>query len=156
MELTVNTKLDLSGFKEIEKACKALSKTVEVGILNNPEEARIGRLQHDGGVGVYQYGPFEGEEVDIPPRPFLMKAMEHYGKDILDSEAQRLDKFDVSTAETILNRVGEKAVSTTQFVIDEFSRIPDNSERTVLTKGRNTPLIDKGNLRASIEYEVTK
>lgn len=156
MELTVNTKLDLSGFKEIEKACKALSKTVEVGILNNPEEAQIGRLQHDGGIGVYQYGPFEGEEVDIPPRPFLMKAMEHYGKDILDSEAQRLDKFDVSTAETILNRVGEKAVSTTQFVIDEFSRIPDNSERTVLTKGRNTPLIDKGNLRASIEYEVVK
>lgn len=156
MEFTVNTKLDLSGLDKIKEACKALSKTVEVGILHNPKEAAIGALQHDGGVGVYQYGQFEGEEVDIPPRPFLMNAIEHYGKDILTSEAQKLEKFDTKTAESILERVGEKAVFTTQFVIDEYSRIPDNSERTVITKGKNSPLIDKGNLRASIEYEVVK
>ena len=146
----------MSGFKEVEKACKALSKTVEVGILNNPEEARIGELQHNGGIGIYEYGPYEGEEVEIPPRPFLMKAMEHYGKEILDSEAYKLENFNTKSAETVLNRIGKKAVSATQFVIDEFSRNRDNSPRTVETKGKNTPLIDKGNLRESIEYEVTK
>lgn len=156
MEFTVNTKLDLSGLEAVKKACKALSKTVEVGILNNPKEAAIGALQHDGGIGVYQYGPFEGEEVDVPPRPFLMSAIEHYGKDILTSEAKKLERFDEQTADAVLERVGEKAVFTTQFVIDEYSRIPDNSDRTVITKGKNTPLIDKGNLRASIEYEVVK
>ena len=156
MEFTVNTKLDLSGFDELKKVCKELSKKVEVGILHNPKEAAIGALQHDGGFGVYQYGPYEGEGVDIPPRPFLMNAMEHYGKEILETEAQKLEKFEISTAETILQRVGEKAVFMTQFMIDEYSRVPDNSERTVITKGKNTPLIDKGNLRASIEYEVTK
>lgn len=156
MEFTVNTKLDLSGLDKIKEACKALSKTVEVGILHNPKEAAIGALQHDGGIGVYQYGPFEGEEVDIPPRPFLMSAMEHYGKDILTSEAKKLDKFDTQSVENILERIGEKAVFTTQFVIDEYSQIPNNSDRTVITKGKNTPLIDKGNLRASIEYEVKK
>lgn len=156
MELTVKTKLDMSGFKEIEKACKALSKTVEVGILHNSKEAAIGELQHNGGIGVYQYGEYEGQEVDVPPRPFLMNAMEHYGRDILNSEAQRLDKFTDKNAEIILERIGEKSVSVTQFVIDEFSRIPNNSPRTVATKGKNTPLIDKGNLRASIEYEVRK
>lgn len=156
MELTVKTKLDMSGFKEIENACKVLSKTIEVGILHDAKEAAIGELQHNGGIGVYEYGLYEGEEVQIPPRPFLMRAMEHYGKDILDSEAQKLEKFDTQTADTILNRVGEKSVSVTQFVIDEFSRNRDNSPRTVETKGKNTPLIDKGNLRASIEYEVKK
>ena len=156
MESTVSVKLDLSGFDELKKACKELSRKVEVGILHNPKEAAIGSLQHYGGTGVYQYGMFKGEEVDVPPRPFLSNAIEHYGQDILNSEAQILENFDVKTAQMVLDRVGEKAVSVTQFVIDEFSHIPDNSERTVLTKGKNTPLIDKGNLRESIEYEVMK
>ena len=72
----------MSGFKQVEKACEALSRTVEVGILHNPEEARIGELQHDGGIGYYQYGKYEGQAVEIPPRPFLLQAIEHYGKEI--------------------------------------------------------------------------
>ena len=156
MEFTVKTELDLSGFKEIEKACKALSKTVEVGILHNAEEAEIGTLQHDGGVGYYAYGAFKGQEVMIPPRPFLANAMNHYGKEILESEAQKLSDFSENTANTVLDRVGEKAVFATQFVIDEYSRNGGNSDRTIITKGKDSPLIDKGNLRASIEYEVVK
>lgn len=146
----------MSGFKEIEKACKALSKTVEVGILHNAEEAEIGTLQHDGGVGYYAYGAFKGQEVMIPPRPFLANAMNHYGKEILESEAQKLSDFSENTANTVLDRVGEKAVFATQFVIDEYARDGGNSDRTIITKGKDSPLIDKGNLRASIEYEVVK
>lgn len=156
MEFTVKTELDLSGFKEIEKACKALSKTVEVGILHNAEEAEIGTLQHDGGVGYYAYGAFKGQEVMIPPRPFLANAMNHYGKEILESEAPKLSDFSENTANTVLDRVGEKAVFATQFVIDEYARDGGNSDRTIITKGKDSPLIDKGNLRASIEYEVVK
>lgn len=156
MEFTVKTELDLSGLDEIKKVCKALSKPVKVGIIHNAEEAKIAHLQHYGGIGIYQYGPYEGEAVEVPPRPFLMNAIEHYGKDILESEAQKLEKFDSQTVDTVLNRVGEKAVFATQFVIDEFSRIPDNSPRTVETKGKNTPLIDTGKMRSSIEYEVKK
>lgn len=156
MEFTVNTKIDLSGFDEIKKVCKELSKPVKIGILHDAKEAQIAYLQHYGGEGVYQYGPHEGETVDVPPRPFLMNAIEHYGKDILVSEAQKLEKFDSQTVDTVLNRVGEKAVFATQFVIDEYSRIPDNSPRTVETKGKNTPLIDTGKMRSSIEYEVKK
>lgn len=156
MEFTVKTELDLSGFDEIKKVCKELSKPVRVGILHDAKEAEIANLQHYGGEGIYQYGPHKGETVDVPPRPFLMNAIEHNGKDILDAEAQKLEKFDIQTVDTVLNRVGEKAVFATQFVIDEYSRIPDNSPRTVETKGKNTPLIDTGKMRASIEYEVKK
>jgi hypothetical protein len=156
MEFTVKTELDLSGFKEIEKACKVLSKTVEVGILNNAEEAQIGELQHNGGIGYYAYGAFKGQEVMVPPRPFLANAMNHYGKEILESEATKLSDFNVSTANTILERVGEKSVFATQYVIDEYARDGGNSDRTIITKGKDSPLIDKGNLRASIEYEVVE
>lgn len=156
MEFTVKTELDLSGFNEIEKACKALSKTVEVGILHNPVEAEIGSLQHDGGIGYYAYGAFKGQEVAVPPRPFLANAMNHYGKEILESEATKLSDFNENTVNTVLDRVGEKAVFATQFVIDEYARNGGNSERTIITKGKDSPLIDKGNLRASIEYEVVK
>lgn len=154
MEFTVNTKLDLSGFKTIEKVCKALSKTVEVGILNNAEEAEIGKLQHFGGTGYYSYGPFKGQEVSVPPRPFLANAMNHYGKEILESESSKLSDFSEKTAKNILNRVGEKSVFATQYVIDEYASEGGNSMRTIITKGKDSPLIDKGNLRASIEYEV--
>lgn len=156
MEFTVKTELDLSGFDKIKKVCKELSRPVRVGVLHDAKEAEIAHLQHYGGEGVYQYGVHEGETVDVPPRPFLMNAIEHYGKDILDTEAQKLEKFDSQTVDTVLNRVGDKAVFATQFVIDEYSRIPDNSPRTVETKGKNTPLIDTGKMRASIEYEVKK
>lgn len=161
MELTVKTKLDMSGFKEVEKACKALSKTVEVGILNNPEEAKIGKLQHDGGIGVYQYGPFEGEEVAIPPRPFLMTAMEHNGKHILETSSQNLKDLTESSAKKTLKEVGEMSVTFVKDTIEHHSRElnPDadhNWPRTVATKGFDLPLNDKGNLRESIEYEVVE
>lgn len=156
MELTVNVKLDMSGFKAVEKACEALSHTVEVGILHNPEEARIGTLQHDGGVGEYQYGKYAGQKVDVPSRPFLWLAMEHYGKEILEQNTHLLKDFTAENADKVLNRVGDMAKEVVQAEIDDFARAGGNSPRTIETKGKDSPLIDKGNLRASIEYEVTK
>lgn len=146
----------MSGFKRVEKACEALSRTVEVGILHNPEEARIGRLQHDGGIGKYYYGPFEGEEVAVPPRPFLLQAVEHFGKEILEQNTHIMNDFTVENAEKALNRVGDMAKEVVQAEIDSFARAGGNSERTIITKGKDSPLIDKGNLRSSIEYEVIK
>lgn len=146
----------MSGFRAVERACEALSRTVEVGILHNPEEARIGALQHNGGYGVYEYGPFEGQEVSIPPRPFLMEAIEHNGKEILENGAYMMRDFTESSAERALNRVGDEAKYVVQYTIDEYARGGGNSWRTIQTKGKDSPLIDKGNLRASIEYEVIK
>lgn len=159
MEFTVKTKLDLSGFREVENACKALSKKVEVGILHNAEEAKIASLQHYGGTGVYQYGPFKGQEVDVPPRPFLSHAMDFYGKGILKQEAQKLEKgFTAENAESILNDTGKTLMYATQETIREYAghqhEYPYNSERTVETKGKDSPLIDTGKMLSSIEYEV--
>lgn len=160
MEFTV--KVDFNGLKAVENACKVLSKKVEVGILNNPEEARIAHLQHYGGTGVYQYGPFEGQEVDVPPRPFLAHAVEIYGPDALKQALQgfEIKGFNEKTAELMLQKVGERMKDATQLTIHEYARhehdFPYNSERTVETKGKDSPLIDTGKMLMSIEYEVTK
>lgn len=156
MESTVKISLDLNGLTEIKKSCKELSKPVYVGILHDSEEAEIGRLQHDGGTGVYQYGPYQGQEVSIPPRPFLMRAMEHFGGEILKEEARNIKNFTASEAQAVLNRVGDKSKFVVQGEIDSIAREGGNSPKTIETKGKDSPLIDKGNLRASIEYEVSK
>ena len=156
MEFTLDVKLDMSGLEPIKKACKALSKTVEVGILHNAEEAEIAELQHNGGIGVYQYGPYEGEEVSVPPRPFLMRAMEHNGKEILEDNASLLKNFNESEAKTVLNRVGDMSKFVVQKEIDYIASMGGNSPRTIATKGKDSPLIDTGKMRASIEYEVMK
>ncbi len=156
MESTINITLDFSGLKKIEKTCDTLSKTVEVGILNNVKEAQIGALQHFGGVGEYSYGPYEGQKVRIPPRPFLASAMEHFGKEILESEIHNISFMDSSSAKDVLNRIGDKSKFVVQGEIDAIASMGGNSPRTIETKGKDSPLIDKGNLRASIEYEVRK
>lgn len=156
MESTIDIKLDMSGLEPIKKACKELSKTVEVGILHNAEEAQIADLQHNGGVGIYQYGPYEGQEVNVPPRPFLMAAMEHNGREILKENAKLLKNFTVDEAKTVLNRVGDMSKFVTQCEIDSIASAGGNSLRTIETKGKDSPLIDTGKMRASIEYEVVK
>lgn len=157
MELTVKTELDLSGVEIVKKACNALSKTIEVGILNNPEEARIGELQHYGGTGVYQYGKYVGQEVDIPPRPFIEAPVEHFGGEILSMSVKEYFDFTEKSAETTLNVAGDTMAKDIQYWMDNGTVYPPkNSPRTIETKGFDHPLIDKGNLRDSIEYEVKK
>lgn len=156
MESTININLDMSGFKQVEKACKALSHTVEVGILHNPREAKIAELQHNGGIGTYYYGPFEGEEVSVPQRPFLREAMEFYGKEILEDGLSQMKDFTEESAEKTLNRVGDESKYIVQKQIDYYAQAGGNSLRTIITKGKDSPLIDKGDMRASIEYEVIK
>ena len=154
MELTVKTELDMSGFKTVEKACQKLGRVVEVGILHNAQEAEIGALQHYGGTGVYSYGKYEGQSVEVPPRPFLMEAMEHSGRELLGKAISKIDDF--KNVDKVLDDLGTGAKEAVQRRIDEYAALGGNSPRTIETKGKDSPLIDKGNLRASIEYEVVE
>lgn len=155
MEFTVKIDLDTSGFKKIEKACDALNRQVRVGIFD-PEEAEIGYLQHYGGTGVYQYGKYEGQEVQVPPRPFISRPIEHFGKEILEGDLHLLKDFTEGEANEILKRIGDKSKFVIQKEIDFYASSGGNSRRTIETKGKDTPLIDTGKMRASIEYEVVK
>lgn len=154
MELTVNVKLDFSGLKSIEKACEAIQRKIKVGILNDSEEAQIGTLQHYGGTGEYTYGKYQGQKVDIPPRPFISAPIEHFGGTALKAGAESFD-FTERGAEKVLNAVGD-GMSTQIKALMNINGVypPHNSERTIETKGFDHPLIDTGKLRDSITYEV--
>lgn len=156
MESTVNLKLDFDGLKRVKEACKELSRKVQVGFLHDPKEAEIANLQHFGGTGVYQYGPYQGQEVKVPPRPFLSSAMDHFGKEILESDIHLLKDFTKEEAKTILNRVGDKSKFVVQGEIDSIAARGGNSPRTIETKGKDSPLIDTGKMRDSVEYEVVR
>lgn len=155
MESTIKIDLDTEGLKRIKKVCKVLERKVRVGIFDQ-EEAEIGYLQHFGGTGVYQYGKYEGQEVQVPPRPFISSPIEHFGKEILESDLHLLKDFTESEVNEILNRVGDKSKYVVQKEIDAYAAVGGNSPRTIETKGKDSPLIDTGKMRASIEYEVVK
>lgn len=157
MESTVNIRLDLSGLDKIKRACEILSKPIKVGIINNAEEAEIGALQHFGGTGYYQYGEHEGEEVQIPPRPFISAPVERFGGDILKMSLKKVFNFTEKGAEQALKTAGHLMAEDIKYWMNmETAYPPENSPRTVETKGFNHPLIDKGTLRDSITYEVEK
>lgn len=144
----------MGGFKAVEKACEKLSRGVKVGILNDPAEAQIGFLQHYGGTGVYSYGKYEGQEVEVPARPFLSTAIEHNGRELLEKAISKLNNF--KSVDKVLDDLGSNAKQAVQNRIDEIAAQGGNSPRTIETKGKDSPLIDKGNLRASIEFEVVE
>lgn len=146
MEFTVN--LDMKGLDRLSSVCDKLNKRIKVGIFG--EESEIASLQHHGGWGVYTHGKYKGQSVEIPPRPFISIAMEHYGKEIIESEKDNL----LSDTDTAINRIGGKAVTDVQMEIDTIAAAGGNSERTIETKGKDSPLIDTGKMRASVTYEV--
>ena len=67
-----------------------------------------------------------------------------------------LKDFTESEVNEILNRVGDKSKYVVQKEIDAYAAAGGNSPRTIETKGKDSPLIDTGKMRASIEYEVVK
>jgi hypothetical protein len=85
-----------------------------------------------------------------------MRAIDHYGKEILEQNTYIMKDFTPENAEKALERVGDMAKAVVQAEIDDYARAGGNSPRTIETKGKDSPLIDKGNLRSSIEYEVVK
>ena len=88
----------------------------------------------------------------IPARPFMTKAGENYGKwqVVLEKSLERGVKMPKA-----LLRVGEAMQRSIVDAID-FGDYVANKPATVKRKGSSKPLFDKGTLRNSVKYEVTK
>lgn len=138
---------------------------VKVGILHNPAMAALGELQHNGGSGVYYYGPYKGESVSIPARPFIQAPVNNFAPDIIRRVLDDTD-FSETGFKNAKERIGNwlKAKILEYFDNAELGKTLNptangdggNSGRTIATKGFDHPLFDKGNLRNSISYEVGK
>lgn len=134
--------------KKFEKLLK------ELGQL----EVRIGIQQGEAveeGVDLVDIAMFnELGTIHIPSRPFL--------RDSVDANADQINSFLQSTkkellrggsAEDVLKKIGvfQKGLIQEQIVKGSFA---PNSEATIRRKGSDTPLVDTGRMRQSINYVI--
>lgn len=134
--------------KKFEKLLK------ELGQL----EVRIGIQQGEAseeGVDLVDIAMFnELGTVHIPSRPFL--------RDSVDANADQINSFLQSmkkellrggSAEDVLKKIGvfQKGLIQEQIVKGDFA---PNSEATIRRKGSDTPLVDTGRMRQSINYVI--
>lgn len=121
-------------------------------------EVRIGIQQGAGsedGVDLVDIAMFnELGTVHIPSRPFL--------RDSVDAHADEINSFLQSTkssllkggsAEAALKKIGVFQKGLIQKEIRDGDFVP-NSEATIKRKGSDTPLIDTGRMRQSINYVI--
>lgn len=91
----------------------------------------------------------------IPARPFLTIAMQWHKAELRKTQARLAvgilqSKLTLDQALGLLGQAATNAVK--QTIADGVS--PDNAPATVHKKGSSTPLINTGQLRGSITYEV--
>ena len=134
--------------KKFEKLLKELGQLeVRIGIQQ-------GEASEDG-VDLVDIAMFnELGTVHIPSRPFL--------RDSVDANADQINSFLQSmkkellrggSAEDVLKKIGvfQKGLIQEQIVKGDFA---PNSEATIRRKGSDTPLVDTGRMRQSINYVI--
>ncbi len=134
--------------KKFEKLLKELGQLeVRIGIQQ-------GETSEDG-VDLVDIAMFnELGTVHIPSRPFL--------RDSVDANADQINSFLQSmkkellrggSAEDVLKKIGvfQKGLIQEQIVKGDFA---PNSEATIRRKGSDTPLVDTGRMRQSINYVI--
>lgn len=134
--------------REIQKALAKLTtdKFVTVGVHQDTgmhpnagiTNAQLGAVQHFG-------------SDKIPSRPWLDVGVETGNADYLAIlEKAVKDGTDIDQA---LNQVGNVAVGKAQMYMTRL-KTPANAQSTIARKGDNNPLIDEGELRASVNYKI--
>lgn len=123
-------------------------------------EVRIGIQQgetSEDGVDLVDIAMFnELGTVHIPSRPFL--------RDSVDANMDQINAFLQSmkkellrggSAEDVLKKIGvfQKGLVQEQIISGDFA---PNSEATIRKKGSDTPLVDTGRMRQSVNYVIQK
>jgi hypothetical protein len=91
----------------------------------------------------------------IPERPFFRNAMRKNRKKYVSLMAARAKQI-VEQKETVsraINQLGVMAVGDVQYEIVAL-RHPPNAPSTIKAKGSSNPLIDTGEMRQSVTYQV--
>lgn len=142
------------------KSIENLSKNtpyVKIGILKNRfgdqksgDETIIATL---GEVAISN--EFGSPERGIPERSYIRSTFDENKEKWLGLMSRQIDKLieGKTTEEKILATMGEHIKSEIQRKIVDL-RTPPNSPETIAKKGSSNPLIDTGQLRQSIDYEV--
>lgn len=155
--LDFKDKINNSVLKEVEKSIKMLSDAkVYSGVIGEDERTtRMAKESEFGLISVFDVGPYKGESVKDPSRPFV-DAPERVGVDELKSfiEFMTFGGVTEKSVKDLLDGCGEIMSKQQKDMIEAWGNIKDNSERTVETKGDNHPLHDRSGQPFPIKYEV--
>lgn len=144
MESTV--KIDLSGWKNLVNNLKNMEKKVKVGILNDEENAEKAAKNE---LGVLSE--------NIPSRPFMRKSIALFGDKAIQEVLENTDLTKKQGKTKILSNVGEKFADNMVKMIDSSSDyfLP-NAPSTAIDKGFNHPLLNTGEMKNAITYEISQ
>lgn len=164
MESTVKINLDMSGFKQVEKACESLSGCViHSGVLDGDEETTQAAILNEfGGETEYSSGPYAGEKVLVPPRSFVRAAAELKAPDAFKKATGFLKQgFTEENAEKAIESLGNDIEEAQINALENNGSgipgwIPHNEPRTVATKGFDKPLWSRRGTTFPITHEVVK
>ena len=150
------TEIDL-GFKAFVKELKELEKQpfVKVGFPEKKE-----KKHSDSGesltliASVQEFGTADGK---IPERSFMRASANRISKDMIKFIAAGIQDIYTLKASTagLLGRIGVKVKGEVQSEITNVTS-PANKASTVASKGSSSPLIDQGQMRQAVTFEVVK
>lgn len=89
-------------------------------------------------------------EVVIPERPYFRDALETVVPQVTDHVRRRLDARTLDVG-PLMDEIGLMVAEEVQDSITRL-RQPENAESTILRKGSSNPLVDTGQMRASVTW----
>ena len=107
---------------------------------------------------VMEYGAITGKKTHIPPRPMLRMTARLKSKDWVKQSGE-LSKEVMSgklKGAAAYETMGMLIADDIKSVMNTSSLFTPNAPSTVKRKGKNTPLIDTGELRDAVDYKVYK
>lgn len=144
-------KFDEEKLRDVLHHLYASNKAVKVGILENATNA-------DTGAGIAEYAYYnEFGTKNIPPRPFFRNAISDNADTWAGSIKNQLKTMgvtDKNVVEKALKRTGQLMRSDIQQSIS-IGGFKPLKPATIKRKGKATPLVDTGDMRNAISYEVT-
>lgn len=149
--------LNLITNTEIKKKLGA-DKFVKIGIMGDKNARTDGGDMGNAEIGlIHEMGSVSR---NIPPRSFLRMPLTENSKGILDvfNTSSMKAAFKLGATQKMWEFVGQRARA---IVLDAFATggggaWPKLNAETIKRKGSSAPLIDKAQLRKSIDFEVAK
>ena len=148
---SIELKFDEEKLDGVLRHLYASNKAVKVGILENATNADTG-----ASIAEYAYWNEFGTK-NIPARPFFRNAISDNSDTwagSIKSQLKTMGITDKNVVEKALKRTGKLMRSDIQQSISKGGFKP-LKPATIKKKGQATPLVDTGDMRNAIRYEVT-
>lgn len=94
-------------------------------------------------------------EKNVPPRPFMKRALDGYKRKWARKVRDELPQMEPMDLSKMAKRLSTTVINDIQTCIDELM-FPPNAPSTIKRKGFNNPLIDTGTMRDTVTWREVK